>query len=190
MHLDWFLPIIGESIDAYALRMQLKNSISADDPVLMGVSFGGMMAVELAKHFPAATVILISSAGTHRQLPWWMKLVGRLGLNRLLPNRPGRGIRWLEDYFLGVETRDDAELVAEFRGKVDPRYLRWAVDRIVNWENEWQPQRYFHLEGDRDRIFPLSRSGATDIVPGAGHFMVYNRSATVSAILNRIVSSL
>jgi len=170
--------------------MQLKNSISVDDPVLMGVSFKGMMAVEVAKHFPAATVILISSAGARRQLPWWMKVAGRLGLNRLLPARPGKGIRWLEDYFLGVETEDDARLVAEFRGKVDPRYLRWAVDRIVNWKNEWTPDRYFHLQGDRDRIFPTSRSGATKIVSGAGHFMVYNRPAAVNGILSDILNSL
>jgi pimeloyl-ACP methyl ester carboxylesterase len=170
--------------------MKLKNSISVDDPVLMGVSFGGMMAVEMAKHFPAATVISISSAGTRQNLPWWMKTAGRLGMNRLLPARPVKGIRWLEDYYLGVETEDDARLVEEFRGKVDPRYLRWAVDRIVNWKNGWLPQQYFHLQGDRDRIFPVARSGAVDIIPGAGHFMVYNRPAAVSAILTRIVNSL
>jgi len=190
VHLEWFLPIIGEPIEAYALRMRLKNGISEDDPILMGVSFGGMMAVEVAKHFPTATVILISSAGTRRQLPWWMKISGRLGLNRLLPARPGRRFRWLEDYSLGVESKDDARLVEDFRGKADPRYLRWALGQVVNWKNEWRPHRCFHVLGDRDRLFPLSRSGATHVVAGAGHFMVYNRSSTVSGILTGIVSSL
>jgi pimeloyl-ACP methyl ester carboxylesterase len=182
--------VIGEEIEAYALRMKLKNAILEDDPILMGVSFGGMMAVELAKHFPAATVVQISSAGTRRQLPWWMKISGRLGLNRLLPVRPGKGFRWLEDYSLGVETEDDARLVEGFRGKTDPRYLRWALGQVVNWKNDWRPDRYFHVQGDRDRIFALSRSGATHVVSGAGHFMVYNRAAEVSGILTVIINSL
>ena len=119
-----------------------------------------------------------------------MKISGRLGLDRLLPVRPGKGFRWLEDYALGVETEDDARLVEEFRGKTDPRYLRWAVSRIVNWKNDWRPDRYFHVQGDSDRIFALSRSGATHVVNGAGHFMVYNRAETVSGILTGIINSL
>ena len=190
------MPVIGEPIEAYALRMKLKNAILEDDPILMGVSFGGMMAVELAKHFPAAIVILVSSAGTRRELPLWMRAAGSLGLNRLLPIRPGKGIRWLEDYFLGVESEDDARLGAEFRGKTDPRYLRWALGQVVNWKNEWKPDRYFQLHGDRDRIFPLSHSATRraasglHVVPGAGHFMVYNRAPKVGGILTGIINSL
>ena len=182
----WSIPLPGESIGDYALRM--KRDIPEEDPILMGVSFGGMMAVEIAKHFPAATVILISSVGTRRQLPWWMKVVGWLGLNRLLPKRPGKGLRWLENYYLGVESEDDARLVDAFRGRVDPRYLRWAVKEIVNWQNEWLPDRFFHLHGDRDRIFPSP--GAAYIVRGAGHFMVYNRAEEVSGLLTSMISSL
>jgi len=111
-------------------------------------------------------------------------------LDRLLPRRPGNGFRWIEDYYLGVETEDDAWLVQDFRGKVDPRYLRWALGQVVNWKNDWLPLRYFQLHGDRDRIFPVSRSGATDIVPGAGHFMVFNRPAVVNEILIRTFNSL
>ena len=103
--------------------MQLKNSVPEDDPILMGVSFGGMIAIEVAKCCQAATVIMISSAATRRQLPWWMKVSGWLGLNWLLPARPWKGLRWLEDYFLGVENEDDSLLVDDFREKVDARYV-------------------------------------------------------------------
>src|SRR5258708_3024786 len=82
LHLPCLIPNTDESIGAYALRM--KADINGDNPVLMGVSFGGMMAVEIAKYYTAATVILVSSIGSRHSLPWWMMVCGQLGLNRLM----------------------------------------------------------------------------------------------------------
>ncbi|HMI60485.1 MAG TPA: alpha/beta hydrolase [Puia sp.] len=187
LHLAWLIPFSDESIEAYALRM--KAGIDGDDPILLGVSFGGMMAVEIAKYYPAATVILVSSIGSRHALPWWMSICGRWGLNRLMPARPGKGIRWLENYYLSVETPEDARLANEFRGKTDPHYLKWALDRIVNWRNEWIPSQLYHLHGSRDRMFPLRRVKATHVVREAGHFMVNNRAGEISNILDKILNS-
>jgi len=188
LHLPWLIPHIDESIEAYALRM--KADINGDNPVLMGVSFGGMMAVEIAKYYTTATVILISSIGGHQSLPWWMSTCGRLGLNRLMSARLVKGMRRLENYYLGVETAEDAQLADEFRRKADPGYLYWAVDRIVNWKNEWLPGLFYHMHGSRDRMFPLRRVKATHIVLGGGHFMVNNRAEEINAILEKIINSL
>ena len=188
IHLPWLIPFSDESIEAYALRM--KADIYGENPVLMGVSFGGMMAVEIAKYYTSATVILVSSIGGRQSLPWWMMVCGQLGLNRLMPVRPGKGIPWLENYYLGVETPEDAQLVNEFRGKTDPHYLKWAVDRIVNWKNEWLPGQLYHLHGSRDRMFPIRRVKATHVVPGAGHFMVNNRAEEINVILEKLLNAL
>lgn len=188
LHLPWLLPHSDESIEAYALRM--KAGINGEHPVLLGVSFGGMMAVEIAKYYIAATVIIISSIGCSQSLPWWMSTCGRLGLNRLMPTRLGRGMRWLENYYLGVETTEDARLAEDFRRKADPHYLHWAVDNIVNWKNEWLPDRFYHLHGSQDKIFPLRRVKATHVIPEGGHFMVNNRAEAVSRMLGRICDGL
>src|SRR5260221_1432590 len=169
LHLPWLIPHSDESIEAYALRM--KAGIDGESPVLLGVSFGGMMAVEIAKYYVAATVIIVSSIGRRQSLPWWMSICGRLGLNRLISARPRKGMRWLENYYLGVETTEDAGLSDEFRRKADPHYLYWAVGRILNWKNEWLPDRFYHLHGNRDKIFPLRRVKATHIGPGGGRFL-------------------
>lgn len=187
-YLPWLIPHSDESIEAYALRM--KAGIDGDRPILLGVSFGGMMAIEIAKYSIAATVILVSSIGHRQSLPRWMSICGRLGLNRLMSARPGKGLRWLENYYLGVETAEDANLAEQFRRKADPHYLYWAVDQILNWKNEWLPERFYHLHGNRDKIFPLRRVKATHVVAGGGHFMVNNRSEILSGILGRICDGL
>ncbi len=51
MHLlEWFLPEQNESLEAYAKRMTLK--IKHENPVLIGVSFGGILVQEMARIIP------------------------------------------------------------------------------------------------------------------------------------------
>lgn len=186
-HLPWLIPTTHEPIDAYALRM--KAGIEGENPVLLGLSFGGIMAIEIAKHCPGATVILLSSIPNRQSLPRWMRLCGSLRLNRLMPKRPGKGLSRLENYFLGVETEEDAGLVKAFKEKSSPDYLHWAIDRILNWQNEYRPGKLFHVHGGRDRIFPIRNLKPTHIVPDGGHFMVNNRAAAVNALLAEILTA-
>ena len=58
--IKWITPKKNESIESYALRLTLQ--ITKPLPVLIGLSFGGMMAVEVAKHIATEKIVLISSA--------------------------------------------------------------------------------------------------------------------------------
>jgi pimeloyl-ACP methyl ester carboxylesterase len=183
--LQWILPQKAESIGDYAGRM--FSQVHTDHPIFLGVSFGGMMALEMAKLCPGAKVIIVSSVKTHKELPGWMKVSGNLGLNKLLPRKPPRWAR-LEDDFLGTETEEERLLVREFMKTADPVYLRWAIGQVINWRNEWLPPFLYHLHGSNDRTFPLKNIHATHIVPGGGHFMVMNRAKEVSAIIQSIIN--
>jgi pimeloyl-ACP methyl ester carboxylesterase len=183
--LQWILPQKGERIEDYAGRM--ASQVHIDRPVFLGVSFGGMMALEMAKLCPGAKVILVSSVKSRRELPGWMKIAGRLGLNKLLPRNPPRWAR-LEDDFLGTETVEERLLVREFMKTADPVYLRWAIGQVINWRNEWLAPSLYHIHGSNDRTFPLKNIGATHIVPGGGHFMIMNRAKEVSMIIGSIIS--
>ncbi|HNC31654.1 MAG TPA: alpha/beta hydrolase, partial [Cyclobacteriaceae bacterium] len=61
-HISWIEPLPNESIEQYAGR--LTEQIKSPDPILVGVSFGGMIAVEIAKQIKTNKIILISSART------------------------------------------------------------------------------------------------------------------------------
>jgi pimeloyl-ACP methyl ester carboxylesterase len=157
--------------------------------VLLGVSFGGIMAIEIAKLFPAATVILVSSIRHWRQLPLPIKMTAHLGLGKWRPPANLRLLAPLQDYFLGVETRADSQLVREYRGNVDPHYLQWSIRQIAGWQNEWQPASFYHIHGSKDRIFPINLVEPTHVVDGGGHLMIHNRSAEINKILISILGS-
>ncbi len=183
--LQWIQPQKGEPIGDYAGRM--AGQVHTDRPIFLGVSFGGMMALEMAKLYSGAKVIIVSSVKSHKELPGWMKLSGRLGLNKLLPRHPPRLAR-LEDDFLGTETEEERLLVRAFMKTADPVYLRWAIGQVVNWRNEWRPSFLYHLHGSNDRTFPLKNIHATHIIPGAGHFMIMNRAKEVSGIIGTLIN--
>lgn len=189
----WLKPERLESMGSYAARM--KAGIVAENPIILGVSFGGMMALEMAKLYTSPTVIIVSSVRDYYQLPYWMRVSGKLRLNQLGLNRLRSMIRpWRlslpERYFMGVESGEDAALIRAFKAATDPRYLKWAVNRILNWKNEWQPAAFYHLHGSKDRIFPLRRVQPTHIVPEAGHLMIHNRAEAVSAIISGICAKI
>jgi pimeloyl-ACP methyl ester carboxylesterase len=161
-------------------------SAAGTGPVLLGVSFGGMMAIEIAKLFPAATVILVSSIRHRRQLPLPIKMTRHLGLDKWTPPANWRLLAPIQDYFLGVETRADSRLVREYRGNVDPHYLQWAIRQIAGWRNEWQPAALYHIHGSKDRVFPLHLVEPTHVVEGGGHLMIHNRAEEISGLLAEI----
>jgi len=185
-YLSWLMPEGDEPLGTYAKRMQA--GIATDQPILLGVSFGGMMAIEIARHLPSATVILVSSIQNRHQLPLLIRSSVWFGLGRWSPRVNLPILSPFEDYFLGVETPDDARLVRNYRGNVDPKYLQWSIRHIAGWRNEWKPERFYHLHGGRDRIFPLKMVQPTHIVKSGGHLMIYNRPEEVSRILQGILA--
>lgn len=180
--IKWISPNKNESIESYALR--LCEQIKEKEPVLIGVSFGGMMAVEIGKIISCSKIFIISSIKNRGELPLWMKLAGKFQLNKIIPfNRKGNLFRSVEYYFLGPETSNEKSLMKEFRNRADKNYIFWAVDKILNWQNQIIPSNVIHLLGDRDKFFSVRKTKPNYIIRTGTHFMVYNRAEEVSAFI-------
>ena len=69
--LTWIKPHINESIKSYAKRM--SAFIKDVNPVLIGVSFGGILVQEISKHIKVKKLIIISSVKSKVELSLSMK---------------------------------------------------------------------------------------------------------------------
>lgn len=184
--LSWFIPEKKESIEQYAKRM--SENILHENPVLIGLSFGGIMSIEIAKIIKTYKIILISSVKSVHEIPLWMKLAGRTKLNKFLPLRSFRIIESIENYNLGIEKSDELKLVREYRRNISQAYTNWAIEQILHWKNEWQPENCIHIHGGKDHIFPVKNIKAGYIIPDGGHFMIMNRAEKVAPILKELLS--
>ncbi|MDX1783472.1 MAG: alpha/beta hydrolase, partial [Aequorivita vladivostokensis] len=70
--LEWLIPEKNESLKAYAERMARR--IQEKNPILIGVSFGGVVAQEMSDFLELKKLIIISSVKSRDELPRRMKL--------------------------------------------------------------------------------------------------------------------
>src|SRR5689334_1375050 len=65
--IEWIKPLKKETLKEYAIR--LRKQIPEPDPVIVGVSFGGMLITEIAKEDHNVKGIIISSNKTKKEFP-------------------------------------------------------------------------------------------------------------------------
>lgn len=179
--LQWMEPELNESIQSYAQRMALL--ITEKRPVLLGVSFGGMLAVEISKLIEVEKLILVSSVSSREDIPWWMRTAGALRLHKLIRPRPHPLLYPIENYFLGAASKPEKKIANHFRQTVNDRFLQWSINEIVTWSNVTKPGNCIQIHGTADKLFPVRKSKVKHLIQKGGHFMVYNRAAEVSTIL-------
>jgi len=181
----WIPPQQDETIGSYARR--LLPQISSENPVLIGYSFGGMMAIELARLIPTAKLIILASVKTSRELPPWFRMAGRTSAYAFVPTswvlKPMSFYNWL----FGAERPDDKRLLAEIIRATDVQFLAWAMKVITRWQNDFIPPNLIHIHGTADKVLPYRYVKADISVENGGHFMLVNRAAELSAILHQLI---
>jgi pimeloyl-ACP methyl ester carboxylesterase len=183
--IKWIIPETKESIEHYAKR--LTEQIHYENPILIGLSFGGIMCTEICRIIKVEFIIIISSIKFYSEMPLWMRLSGRLKLNRLFPMKSFRLIEPIENYNLGVSSKDEIAMVNDYRKNINSVYSNWAIDVILNWKNKVPVKNIYHIHGDNDRIFSIKNIKADYIIHGGGHLMILQQSDEVNKIITSIL---
>ncbi|UYQ91341.1 alpha/beta hydrolase [Chitinophaga horti] len=189
-YLPWIKPASAdESIAEYAARM--AQEIKHDNPILLGLSFGGMMCVEIARIVNAQQVILLSSIKHKKERPpyYSYNLFSKFVLRKMPDSLLFGRRRLIVEFFLQTKTKYELQLVREYLAKKDYAYTRWAMCVICQWKNEWMPESVVHIHGTKDRPFPIRYLQPTHRINGGGHFMVLNRAAEINAILRESLAN-
>ena len=186
IHICWLEPETGESIADYAQR--LTAQIKSDNPILIGLSFGGIIAVEIAKQIDAEKVILISSTKNRQEVPFYFKIFRWLPIHRLLPAKLILWIgRFLASWFFSLRTIDERKLLKAILFDTNAKFMKWAIDQVVIWKNELIPKNIYHIHGEGDRIFPYRFVHEDFSVKKGGHFMIMSQADDISSLIQKIV---
>ncbi|MBA2744794.1 MAG: alpha/beta hydrolase [Flavisolibacter sp.] len=181
VYINWIAPEKDESLVAYAKR--LSAVIDPNEPfILIGLSFGGMIAVEIAKLHPPAALFLISSIPCIQHLPRLYKVAGKFGFHRIIPIGLFINASLVKRLFT-TETRSDKKLLKEMIRDSDPAFIRWAFHAVLTWNNTDIPGTYIHIHGSDDLLLPLVKNKTTIVVRKGGHLMIVNRAAEINRIL-------
>src|SRR5699024_6640564 len=80
--LEWIPPKSNEPLTHYVKRM--AKGIKHENPILIGVSFGGVIVQEMTKLFPIEKTIIISSVKSRNEFPRYIRFVFFTKLYNLL----------------------------------------------------------------------------------------------------------
>jgi pimeloyl-ACP methyl ester carboxylesterase len=178
-------PLANESLSSYAARM--LDQVKENHPVILGLSFGGMIAIEMAKQIAIEKLILISTVKTYNEIPRWMRMAGTLNLHKLIPIKSNRLTEKADDRRMGIETIEEKIFVDQYRKNADQKYVDWAIDQILNWKNTWVPPNTFHIHGENDRMFPLRNIQPTHVIKKGTHIMILNKADEISSCIEEIL---
>ena len=175
MHfLEWFLPNDKESIESYALRMAEK--IQDENPVLVGVSFGGVLAQEIAKHIKTQKVIIISSVKSNTEFPSRFKVAKTTKAYKLIPTQLLADIEKLVKYAFGDNiVAKRLKLYEKYLSVRDKQYLDWAIETILCWNQKKGNESVIHIHGDADEVFPIKNIENSIVIKGGTHIMIINK---------------
>jgi pimeloyl-ACP methyl ester carboxylesterase len=180
--IDWLTPNKDESLSEYAKR--ISQCIDTSGPfILIGMSFGGILATEIIEFVQPQKTILISSVTRRQELPFYYRLAGFLKANKLLPAKATNRSNALTYWMFGITSRNDKSLLNEILISTDTHFSKWAIHEILNWKRKASPGHLIRIHGDKDRVLPIINFKPTYLLKGAGHFMIANRAVEISKIL-------
>ncbi|MBF6607910.1 MAG: alpha/beta hydrolase [Flavobacterium sp.] len=184
--LDWQLPMANESLQQYCKRW--TRQITHQNPVLIGVSFGGVVVQEMSKLIAVRKVIIISSAKCNSEFPLRMRLAKYGGLYKLIPTSLLTRVKPLDSLPIGsTKIKKRLKLYERYIGVRDQQYLDWAIKALIFWDRCEPDPNIIHIHGDADEIFPAKYVKNYISVPGGTHIMILNKSRWLNKHLPKII---
>ncbi|MDB5273806.1 MAG: hypothetical protein JWO58_2173 [Chitinophagaceae bacterium] len=183
VHVKWLTPFKKESLTSYCKRL-IEQIDTSEDFILLGVSFGGMLACEFNKYIHPKHTIIISSAAQASELPWLYKVMGRIRLANWLPTFMLLPPSFVLPYLFGIKDPAQKLILQNISRDTDLVFLRWAVGEITRWKNTFIPPHLLRIHGDKDKVLPALSPDA-QVIKGGGHFMIIDRANEISALINK-----
>jgi pimeloyl-ACP methyl ester carboxylesterase len=188
----WIAPHKNEPLTAYAARLATTFSITPDT-IIGGVSFGGMLSLEIAKIARPRAVILIASCRHPRAISSGVKRFATVGLKLPLPAAAAR-LAPLAVPALGPMGTAERKVILDMAASAPLAFMRWGGRAILEWEGcESLPCPVLHIHGRRDRVIPIKAVAPDIAIPGAGHIVnlthVEEVNGHIRAFIDRLVES-
>lgn len=172
--LEWKIPFKGESLQDYAKR--IADDITRANPVIIGVSFGGILVQEISKIISVRKTIIISSVKSSKEFPTTFKLAKLTYIYKIFPTTILQNIEsYIPDSINNKYLKGRKGLYKKYLSVRDKLYLEWSIEQVVLWDRAEPDPDVIHIHGSKDEVFPIKYIPNCIVVEGGTHIMVINR---------------
>jgi pimeloyl-ACP methyl ester carboxylesterase len=180
----WIKPEPHETLSAYAAR--LAEQVRPAGPcVLGGASFGGMVALEMARFLQPQALLLIGSVRGPQELPRRVRIWQRF--RSAIPFLPIAPLQWSAGS-ANVARRWLPHLagVARQFSEADEQVFRWSLDQLLAWKTAPVVDcPIYQIHGDCDRVLPISRTRPDTTIRGGGHVISLTHAREVNDFIRQ-----
>ena len=187
VHVKYIIPHDNETMKSYAQR--LSEQIDTTNRFsIIGVSLGGMLAVELSEFLNPEEVIIISSAKNRNDLPFRYKFMQKVPLNTIFGGGFLRAVAPTAQIIVEPDSRKERELCVSMLNNKNELFMKRSVNMIVNWERENNQTKITHIHGNNDHTIPIRNvNNVTFKVKNGSHMMVLTQGETIRNIVCRLI---
>jgi thioesterase domain-containing protein len=182
--LEWKMPLSkNESIQDYAQRM--CEEIKHANPVLIGVSFGGIMVQEMGEIISTKKIIIISSIKSNLELPKRFKLAAATKAYKLFPAKFLENLDSYINYFLGDYESKKLEAYQKYMSVRNATYLHWAIDCVLHWQQNQSQRNIVHIHGTKDEVFQIKRIKNCIEIENGTHAMIITKAKKITSVIQQ-----
>jgi len=186
--LEWKIPYKGETLQEYAKRM--TEDIKDENPVLVGVSFGGILVQEMNQIIKTHKTIIISSVKSNKEFPNRMKFAKLTKIYKLFPTSIIQNIeQYIPDSINQKYLKGRKDLYKMYLSVRDKLYLEWSLEQVILWDRETPDENVIHIHGSKDEVFPIKYIQDCIVVEKGTHVMILNRYKWMNEKLPEIIKS-
>ncbi|MDO6803210.1 alpha/beta hydrolase [Wenyingzhuangia sp. 1_MG-2023] len=172
--LEWLLPLSkNEPLEQYVTRF--AKLITEPNPILIGVSFGGIIAQELGKTIDNSKVIIISSIKHEQEQRPLFQFLRKTKLYRLYSPNFVNTLEKLTYQLAPKKIKNSLILYRKYLPVRNPIYTQWAIRTFLNWQQS-KNQNIMHFHGDKDPILPVQYLSNFKVIPKGTHAMILTQS--------------
>ncbi len=188
---NWPTPLQNETLDSYCDR--LANALRPHGrAILGGASFGGIIALHVAKRINPLAVLLIGSVRSPTELSQLVRICRPL--KPLVPLIP---VRFLQLCSVPIASQLARRmfphlcgLARQFRD-ADPAVFKWSLARILDWNvAPVLDCPVFHIHGDRDFVLPIRYTQPDTIIHGGGHVISLTHPTVVNDFIRSAINQI
>ncbi len=185
VHIHYIIPEKDETMKSYAYS--LANQIDTSRRYsIVGVSLGGMLAVEMSEFLHPEEVIIISSAENRTELPFRYRFMKTLPLNKLFGGNFLHKAAPLAQIVVEPDSKTERAICKSMLENKNKIFMKRSVNMIVNWERKTNDTKIIHIHGDTDHTIPLRNIKNPDYIVKTGSHMM---TLTKGTELQKIVKS-
>jgi hypothetical protein len=182
VHIQYIIPVEGETMRSYAEK--LAEQIDRSKPYsIIGLSLGGMLAVEMSDFLEPEEVIIISSAKSRHELPIRYKFMKKVPVNNLFGGDFLNKTAPAAQLIVEPDSQKERDLCKSMLDGKNSVFMKRSVNMIINWQRTSSPDVVIHIHGDNDHTIPLRNIKDPDVIIRDGsHMMALTKGEDIRTI--------